>query len=453
MRVFIGLTEVSGYFSRLRQGFEQLGIEAVHVPLQAHKFAYSTVNSGPIPVRLAQYAVSRRVASSESLFPVRLYWLGMVIFTRLFLFVWALIRFDAYVLGAGSSFFSFVELPLLKILKKKVIYTLHGTDARPPYIDGFFDPAQYGISSDAELIVPASQSHMYLAHKFAASHQVVAIKRKKQVKIIEDNVRAVICGSGYSHFLEKPFVNFYVIGLPLDMEGQLTADTSSCGVDKEKRVRILHAPSEQKGKGSVQIRAVIDNLKKKGLPIEYSEISGRPNSEVLIEIGKCDLVIDQLYSDSPMAGFASEAAFLGKPAIVSGYYSIHVASHVPVDAMPPTAFCLPNDLEGTVQRLVSDHIERESLGRVAHEFVSERWSAKAVASKFVRLFEGDIDPTWMFDPARMTYLHGIGLSEQQARANVAAVIAHGGVSALQLSHRPDLECKFVEFAAGIGSEC
>ena len=53
-----------------------------------------------------------------------------------------------------------------------------------------------------------------------------------------------------------------------------------------------------------------------GLPLEYVEIVGQPNDIVLAEIARSAFVIDQLYSDTPMAGFAAEAARLGKPAIV-----------------------------------------------------------------------------------------------------------------------------------------
>jgi len=46
-----------------------------------------------------------------------------------------------------------------------------------------------------------------------------------------------------------------------------------------------------------------------------------PNHAVLEELGKCDFVIDQAFADYGMAGFATEAAWFGKTAVVGGYQS------------------------------------------------------------------------------------------------------------------------------------
>jgi hypothetical protein len=69
-----------------------------------------------------------------------------------------------------------------------------------------------------------------------------------------------------------------------------------------------------------------------------------------------------------------------------------------------------------------------------------------VAARFVQLINGDIPEEWLFDPGRIRYVHGMGLSETRARTIVAAVVRHGGVKALGLSDKPGLEKVFLEFA-------
>jgi hypothetical protein len=64
----------------------------------------------------------------------------------------------------------------------------------------------------------------------------------------------------------------------------------------------------------------------------------------------------------------------------------------------------------------------------------------------VQIIKGDIPDEWFFDPKRIRYVHGMGLSEERARNIVKAVIRHGGVEALQLSDKPELENLFVAFA-------
>ena len=45
-------------------------------------------------------------------------------------------RFDVFVFGFANTFLRLAELPLLRLLRKKVIFVLHGSDARPPYMNG-----------------------------------------------------------------------------------------------------------------------------------------------------------------------------------------------------------------------------------------------------------------------------------------------------------------------------
>ena len=70
--------------------------------------------------------------------------------------------------------------------------------------------------------------------------------------------------------------------------------------------------------------------------IEFVEITNRPNSEVIAKLQQCDLVIDQLYSDSTMTGIAYEAAELAKPTIVSGYGLNDVVIYSKAMTAPPT---------------------------------------------------------------------------------------------------------------------
>jgi len=432
MRIFIGLTEISGFFHHLKTGFDQLGVEAQHVSLHQHKFSYVNAENTPLIISWAQAAVRNRVSAINrgNWICVQL-WLLPTIATRVCLFVWALIRFDAFIIGGGSSFFSLQELRILKLLKKKVIYTLHGTDARPPYIDGFFDPSQYRINhKEATINKPKSLV-------------TVARYRQQRVKFIEDHAYMVACGPSYAHFLSKPFINFYCLGIPTDINGgQQQCEQIKASSD---RVRILHAPSHLAGKGTQEIRSVIQNLIKKNLPIEYIEISGKPNAEVIKEIARSDIVVDQFYSDTPMAAFATEAAMLGKPAVVGGYYSKIYKREIAEENLPPSVFCLPEEVEARIEELVLDTQLRMRLGNQAKEFVENTWSEKAVAARFLQLFE-KVPGEWLIHPKDCHHLEGIGLKSDQARKNIASIIDSFGVDALQLGHKPYLQKRYEAFS-------
>lgn len=442
MRILLGLTEVSGFFARLQSGFSQLGIEAVHVSLHSHRFAYSAQKSQPAIARLAEWAVTKRLRAIQASRWRGMLWLPALIITRLMLFIWAVLRFDVFIMGAGSSFFNMRELPLLRLLGKTVIYTLHGTDARPPYIDGFFDPINYGIKIPRPS-TGAFEDTYYRAEYLADAHATVTTLRFKLVRQAELHANFVLCAPNYAQFLSRPFVNFYAIGLPTALPSGFKPPPHR---DKSNGVRVLHAPSHIAGKGTSQIRKVISELCSQGMPIDYVEISGRPNTEVLCEIAQSDFVIDQLYSDTPLAAFAAEAGMFGKPAVVGGYFAAKAREEITPEHTPPSAYCLPEQLGNTVASLVQDMVKRQQLGAEASAFVNQQWAPERVASRFLRLLHNDVPQDWMINPDCLGYLQGTGLSDAQVRANVVALIERHGVDALGLAHKPALQEQFVAFA-------
>ena len=64
---------------------------------------------------------------------------------------------------------------------------------------------------------------------------------------------------------------------------------------------------------------------------------------------RADLVVDQLYSDVPCAGLATEAAALGRPAVVGGYAGEELARWYPADRRPPTEYTHPDGLEAAIE--------------------------------------------------------------------------------------------------------
>ena len=435
MRIFLGLTEVSGFFTRLKLGLDELGVPCEHVTLQQHRFFYGGRGHRTFVQQIAEASVAGRLRARDKGSWLRyIVWSGAAGISRLFILLWVIARFDVIVLGGGSSFFSYRELPLLRLLGKKVVYTLHGTDARPPYLDGFFEPEQYGMIS------MACTASIDRPRVLAQAHAAVVRRRVQAVQRIERHASYVVCAPGYSHFLRRPYVNFYAVGLPTVAPAGLAAASPA----RDGVVRILHAPSHQTGKGTADIRAAVESLIEEGLPIEYTEISGQPNSSVFNAIQRCDFVVDQLYSDTPLAAFAAEAALAGKPAVVGSNYCARGPQDITPDHMPPSLWCRPELIKDAIRRLVIDPLERERLGREAHAFVTSRWTPRIVAGNLLRVLQGRADD-WLIVPANVENLAGCGLPEQVVREQVAALIDYEGVASLGLSHNPALERRYLEF--------
>ncbi len=166
----------------------------------------------------------------------------------------------------------------------------------------------------------------------------------------------------------------------------------------------------------------ISNLKNKGYNIELVLIHGKPNRDVLEEIARCDFVVDQVYSDTPMAGFATEAAWFGKPAVVGGYGFAYLKRFVPEAMWPPSFTCHPDAIEQAIEHLITNPEAQVRLGKAAQQFVREKWSAEEVARRYLRLIEGDIPDEWWLDPREVVYLEGSGQSTERSKEIIRAIV-------------------------------
>lgn len=418
-RVFIGFYEIAGYNGSLKWGFDELGVDAHFFNLNAHLFNYNGAEVDNRFIRLIKFIDGK---ASTGVSAMRLFWtLGYRICTAL-LGLWALPRYDTFIFSFGMSFLRYYDLPVLRFFNKQVIFVYLGSDSRPPYLN------RKNYDNSLALIIRQSQS------------------MKRDIKTVEKYADYIINHPPTGHFHERKFVQFMKIGIPTCFKGgeEHTAFTADTGI-----IRILHAPSHE-GKGTDRIRTAIAALEHKGHRIEYVEIINRPNAEVLLELSRCDFVVDELYSDAIMARFAAEAAYFSKPAIVGGYAEEYDFGTVTAEEMPPVHRCLPEDIEAAIEKLICDVPYRLALGESAREFLNHYWSPCAVAARFLRLISNDIPDDWLYDPRNIRYLHGWGLTDKQARTLVRRYMEAGGDTALQLDDKPRLVERFREFSCGQG---
>jgi glycosyltransferase involved in cell wall biosynthesis len=338
---------------------------------------------------------------------------------------WALPRYSAFVFIAGKSLTgTAVELLLLRLLRKPSVLIYVGSDSRPPYINGAM-PAR----SDASLA--------------RATRRL-----KRRVKRMERWAGACVNAPGTAHFHEKPVVNWFAMGCARSLSMAGSAEHSSPPLESASshRVSLVHSPSVPVVKGTDAIRSAVERLQRCGYQVDLVLLQGMPNQDVLRAIERCDLVVDQLYSDTPMAGLAIEAALLGKPVLVAGYFAPYTAEMLAGLPIPPTRFVRPCEFERALEALVNDASERRALGAAAKRFVESEWQCAQVARRLLRILDGDIPESWWLDPGAVRYLEGCGLHEDAARQRVRRLIDHGGAAALCLADKPALEQAFLRWA-------
>lgn len=426
--MLIGVGEVAGFASNLQRGFEDLGTPCDYLDLSEHPFAYGGTKALPRLSALRLRLQGRVASVGRKSLRGRTLRVGIWL-VDLAALSWAISRHDAFIfLGRRSLLRRNLDLPILRLVGKEVIFVFLGSDHRPPYLNGKLvarhaDPARSGLDR-------------LVAHTRETVRTVARIERHAQF---------VVGMSGSAHFHRRPFIHFLAMGIPSGQEGadDELASPSQAASFTGSGVRVLHAPSDV-AKGSKRIREWIDLLRADGVEIDYLELVKRPHREVLQAIAQSDLVVDQLYSDSPLAAFAAEAAYLGKPVLVGGYYAGQIRDDLASDLIPPSCFVTPEAFPASLRALVTDAGLRSEMGLRVSGYVRSRWSRSAVARRYQQLIEGKPSPEWMYDPANIRYVHGWGLEEKALADVIRSLRDRFGSAVFQLGRNPSALSRLLE---------
>lgn len=424
MKVMLGPVEVAGFVASLTSGLRSIGVSAESYVSASHRFGYDLTAKGqPLVVKFWRSLGSFRAKNTSLSLPLKVALFGFQFALSWLVLFRSIFTFDAYIYVFGRTFTNTrFELILLRYLNKKIIFVYLGSDCRPPYMSG----------GHVAGVLPAK----------AADRVVEASKRmSKTIRFQERQANYIVNAPGTGQFHQKKFVNWFSMGVPVSEAHQpATLDDMPTG----RAVRILHSPSKPLIKGSDQIRSVITRLQEKGYSIDFIELKGVPNSKVREELFRCDFVIDQLYSDTPMAFFATEAAHYGKPAVVGGYFSAFVGDYIASGDLPPSAYVMPDKLEEAVTRLIDDDRYRIELGQSAREFVRARWDNRLVAERYLRLLNDDVPESWMCSPQDLSYVGGCGVAQDHLISMGRYIVDHFGWPAFCLDGKPALERQLAE---------
>lgn len=411
-RIFIGMTEISGYYGRIVDELRRTGHAVTFREIGPHRFNYES-KSSRMDYRFEHLlslnfgetwsikgAVKRRIAGIH-------------------FFMWSIRNHDVFVFVYGQSFWNNNrDLLLLRLLRKRIVaFVAHGSEARPAFMDG----AHWSNA------IRTSDPIAYIYKQFK--------NQKKRIARVEHFSDLVIAHPLFSQLLTKHAVASTYIGLAIP-----NVPNHSRSQNKSE-IHILHAPSDRRGKGSDEIASIVQRVRMDFPNIVYTELSGIPNSEVLKKIAKSQIVIDQMYSDTYLAGLGTEAASLGVAVLAGGYGVQELNKHVHLDYLPPALVVHPNDVEKSLIRLVAEVTHREEISKACESFVSTRWSVERVAERFLLVVTGSCPEEWFFNPMAVSYVHGSGLEENELLSIWKNGYERFGKRFLNIPHRPDLFSK------------
>ena len=380
VRFLIMPFEVAGFGSRLAAGLRSCGIDVAFFDLTGNPFGYTGSPSGGLLGSLLVRIYAQRRRAPRAIRPL----VSVIGYPLQWLLLLRYVSPSTVVVAmSGTSLGGIAGLWWARRRGARIITMYLGSDSRPPVMNGVWT----NVDGDVDW----------------RGLEVATRRMARRVCRAERWSDVVVCNPASAQFLSRPFVNAFMVGFPIEPQ------TNRGGSGRPGALRILHAPTRPRQKGSREFSAAVQRARDRGWQIEFTELTGVPNGEVLRAIGSSDLILDELYSDVFLGGIGVEAATAGVPCLTFGYAGdVFEQFGVPAGA-PLSGYASPDSLDDCLERALSDDQWRTQLGEAAHGFVSTYWSVSAVAQRFVSLATGAIPPEWWADPRTLKYVWGFGM--------------------------------------------
>ncbi len=279
---------------------------------------------------------------------------------RFFFFIWALIHYDIFHFFWGVSLWSWwrfhlLDLPLLKLFRKKVIVHFRGLDIVDiAYFDYLREKSRGQNASEPPMSRPDQLARLRKWLRYA-----------DRVLVSEPDLFAVVPNATLSP---------QVVDLSYWKEGGAPLS------EIDGIFRIVHAPSSRRKKGTDFIEQAIDDLRNRGHKVELILAEKLPHHKILELYQVCDIGIDQvLYGWHGKVSV--ELMALGKPVVC--YIDPKLRKYRP-DL--PIVSATPADLTAVLEDLMADASKRRSLGEASKAYVARYHDVEVVVDDLLSLY-------------------------------------------------------------------
>lgn len=423
MHIYVGPVEISGIYGKISEELKNYDLQVTFAPLYKNNFNFNRSDKEPSATRFAHWIINRHDRSN---FVLKYFYKLLFLFFLVSHFTFALIKYDTYLFTWGLSLLpKNLDLPILKFFGKRVVSVIgHGSEARPVF--------------------------MSFQNSFLDSDET-AKKMVRKIKIQFDNLKRIqkysdelIALPTTSQFINRRSINFYSLGIPTSINKEPLGldNTSSAMIDK--RVKIMHFPSNPGPKGTEIIESLLNQIKNFIPNIEFIQPGKLTNSEVLELMCTADLIIDQMWSDIPMAVVGTEAASLRVASVTFGeaseiWKSLEEKVPFPSDSYFPTA-----DFIKVVEALILSESDRRKLAAAQQDFVTKNWEVNSVAGRYAKILKGiEFDESWYFNPSEFKYAWGAGLPKSMVLQQVSSVYKRYGWKSLMWQSAKEIYSEYL----------
>lgn len=287
-----------------------------------------------------------------------------------------LCQHNAFIFLYGQSLLPHnLDLPILKLLGKKIIMWFIGSDLR-----------------DYEALKAAAEK---AGLKYYWGKDIPEeIKRKSDVKVKKRMIRRV--GRYVDYIISYPSISqllttkYYLILVPVDIY-----NIRYNNIPNPKPL-IVHAPTDDTKKGTSYIVEAVEQLKKEGYDFEFCLFQNSPNKVVREALSKADIAVDQLFET--LGGvFAIESMAAGC-AVLGG--NIPEVSGYPREL--PIIHTDPDNIYQNLKLLLDNPKLRQELGEKGRKYVEKYHDASKIASDILQLLSGKTENLVCYEPKQLS---------------------------------------------------
>jgi len=327
-RIFIGFSNIAGVGTRLKKGFEKIGIPADFYSYSKHPFGYETDKS---------------LHFSKNLYLSRV--------QKIYFIFKLLIKYKYYIyIGSGTGLLKGRrEVKFFRFFKKKTMIIYTGCDARMP-----------------ELVEKYKWNTCRNCPQEYKNYVGCNIQlKKKRIRQEEKIFDFIVSPHECAGYLNKKYFN---ILWPIDLS-KFPVKYETRNVPK--KILILHAPSNKDKKGSKYIFDAIDKLKKK-FEFDFVTVQNVDIQTLYKKINESDLIIDQMLGGW-YGLYAIESMALSRPVVC------YIREEYLEGKDCPIINANPDTLYDVLSSILSNPDKLSEIGQQSRKYVEKFHDDKIIA--------------------------------------------------------------------------
>jgi len=356
-RFFVGIQETGDFTLKLSQGLRELGYEVTNVAIEQK-------NNPRRQYGIYDMRIHDRYIRNSNMF-VYFYDLAKEFIKNsyshdIFVFNFATSFFSAFIPLKYARTLSYIDLPLLKAMGKKIVFFANGSDLR-----------SYKL-----LIEEMENAELYSHAKYMKNDLIDVLStkggdesmQKIKAKKLEKYADHIFTRPNMAQFLARPYHLFWV---PIDLS------SIEYRVNQSDEPLIIHAPSSRPVKGTKYVLPTIKKLERDGYKFMFMLCETMRNDEFRKKLAEAEIVIDQLLLPGHgllgIEAMASGNAVLGSA--VPGYNGFS-------DELPIIT-TTPDNIYDNLKIVLEDPELRVELAKRGRRYVEKYHDYKKVTIDFL----------------------------------------------------------------------